>query len=31
MTTILFGDGWTCKYCGWLNAIFRKKCRNCGK
>lgn len=25
-----FGETWTC-FCGWLNAVLRRTCRNCGR
>jgi hypothetical protein len=24
------GETWLCRVCSWVNAIVRKRCRNCG-
>lgn len=23
------GETWLCEPCGWVNAVLRKRCRNC--
>jgi hypothetical protein len=25
------GETWTCMVCGWVNAVIRRRCRNCGR